>query len=140
MSGNFNFDKFKKDMFGASVSEEDKKALDKFERYMTEGEQRLAESMERNGIPNYPCPALDYYKTINTKKRIELCDISRDGCRSSKTEPYQLDFDSWVLASAQSQTAPQNNDCVHEWKLYQGLLHDDYYCVKCSITRPLGSY
>lgn len=26
--------------------------------------------------------------------------------------------------------------CVHSWKVYEGVVHKDYYCVNCNAKRP----
>jgi|CXWK01.1.fsa_nt_gi hypothetical protein len=25
--------------------------------------------------------------------------------------------------------------CTHDWKLYEGVIHKDWYCSKCNVTR-----
>lgn len=101
------------------------KTIPKYFEYMAEAEAKLIEAMERNGLPNYPCPALDYYKAMMKSK------VSQ-----------QMTLDEWLTSSSvenKPTPAASNTDfnCNHEWKLYQGLLHDDYFCTVCNAVKPL---
>lgn len=55
--------------------------------------------------------------------------------------PYQFTFEQWQSAGAGFGTPTPvegaASKCLHDWKFYQGLNFDDFYCTKCSQTRPL---
>lgn len=57
------------------------------------------------------------------------------------TLPHQFTFEQWSKAGTgfgtPKPTGTESSSCLHEWKFYQGLNFDDYYCIKCATTRPV---
>lgn len=141
-----------------------KKQIDGFERYMADAEAQLQETLRRNGVTNYPrCRVVDAYEARKLQKKAQdEFDASRymmgaDGTLKENTNvtvtpaalrgtsfdrhSSQFTFDDYLKKDTHKpyNTEFQSATCVHDWKLYQGLLHDDYYCTKCGQTRPFNS-
>ena len=145
-----------------------KKQIDEFERYVADAEAQLQETLRRNGVTNYPrCRVVDAYELRKLQKKAQTeFDASRymmgaDGSLKENTNgpaapikfeatsegiynySDQFTLDDYLLGrhlegKPKRTTEFQSATCVHDWKLYQGLLHDDYYCTKCGQTRPLN--
>ena len=98
----------------------------KYMRYMRESDDKMQRALARlRENPLYSTQLCPVVKAYEDKKDAEV------------ELPSQFTFEDWTSGLAKKAEAASNTKCYHDWKLYQGLNFDDFYCLKCGETRPL---
>lgn len=98
------------------VTDEEKQQLDLFGHFIAEREKEVLEYFKRVPI----CPVVESYEA--SKKNI--------------FDEYGRATPSFPTAKPKVETE-EKKFCYHDWVLYRGLNFDDYYCTRCSETKPV---
>ena len=147
-----------------SISNKDKSDFELFEQFLREQEQLIADRLEEeNQMELFAdevqpvTPAIECPVVASRKRSQGYTDAIHETLQAVKDKlvaanpppapvdpidlPYQFTFEQWQRHGTEYGTPtpnePEASRCFHDWKFYQGLNFDDYYCTKCGTTRPL---
>lgn len=99
----------------------------------------LAYRRSMDGIFHTPLETTEFSSMVECEyKQLKLVRLSGSyNCKITNFlymfQVTQEEIDQLVKAMGEAPSTPQY--CLHDWKLYEGIVHKDWYCVRCNQTR-----